>query len=477
MAPVIIHSLGNYDYGVWEMVFAVVGYMGLLDFGLTPAIIRNVARQNAFKDALALRRIYSSSFAFFSFVGMASAAILLVASLRPQIFFSSFAQVELQKYSIFLIIVAIQVFFNFFGLVFDAFLEGLQCYSLRNGVTIITSIIGSLFMYPLLKLGGGLLILAAGNAIGFSLKVIFYWTTLRRKKYGHYRFRFSDVNLETFKELFLFGFKSFLYALSFMAGRASDKLIIGACLGPSIIPFYSIPLNLLTQIRNLIWSAARIFMPLFSELDANNEKEQIKTLLFNASRYGLAIIFPVLIGVCLLGPDFIRYWIGVKYAENGASVLYIMTAAYFLQWLCPFRNRFLTGIGQLDLQVRLGVIGTIINIIISITLVNYFGKEGVALGTLLSGLIIEPWLLWHTCIMAYGTLAEYFLSVISPLILPCLIHFIFLFFIKSFFLPKSLLMVITIACLSIIIYLPLFFLFGLRKSERKIIINIFSTQR
>ena len=28
MAPLIVRALGNYDYGIWEMVFAIVGYMG-----------------------------------------------------------------------------------------------------------------------------------------------------------------------------------------------------------------------------------------------------------------------------------------------------------------------------------------------------------------------------------------------------------------------------------------------------------------
>jgi len=31
MSPVYIKALGNRDYGLWELVMSVIGYMGLLD--------------------------------------------------------------------------------------------------------------------------------------------------------------------------------------------------------------------------------------------------------------------------------------------------------------------------------------------------------------------------------------------------------------------------------------------------------------
>jgi len=29
MAPILIHNLGSYNHGLWEMLGAVIGYMGL----------------------------------------------------------------------------------------------------------------------------------------------------------------------------------------------------------------------------------------------------------------------------------------------------------------------------------------------------------------------------------------------------------------------------------------------------------------
>ena len=471
MAPVIVHSLGNYDYGIWEMVFAVVGYMGMLDMGLAPAIIRSVSRQNALNDTAELHRIYSSAMAFFLPVGLLMAALLLGGALFPQFFFGGDGG-SIQKYSFFLSIVAIQTLASFVGLVFDCFLEGFQRYSLRNNATIIASICGALVIYPLLKNGGGLLVLAAGNTIGFTLKISFYGISLARFKNGGFRFRRSDVSWNTLKELMTFGLKSFVYATSVSVGHLTDKLILGAYINPIAVAFYVIPLNLLSQVRNLIWAAVRVFMPVFSELDARNEKDKARNLLFSASRYSLAVILPMLVGICVLGPAFLHYWIGESYAEQGRLILYIMSAAYLLQWLCPFRNRFLTGIGELNLQARLGVVGVVCNLILSIALVGSLGKEGVALGTLLPEFILQPYLLWFTCKMAGGTVWNYMMTVFLPLLLPVSLFIIGLFWLVSVFPPSSLFQVIFLSGISVLFYLPVFVMFGMMRSERNKLIMV-----
>src|SRR5690606_454991 len=64
MTPIFVRSLGNYDYGIWEILGAIVGYMGLLDLGIKPAISRFAAKYKAEKGSDNLRLLYSSAFLF-----------------------------------------------------------------------------------------------------------------------------------------------------------------------------------------------------------------------------------------------------------------------------------------------------------------------------------------------------------------------------------------------------------------------------
>jgi len=50
MTPIIVLSLGNRDYGLWELMLSIVGYLGILDIGMGPAVMRDVAHAEARSD-------------------------------------------------------------------------------------------------------------------------------------------------------------------------------------------------------------------------------------------------------------------------------------------------------------------------------------------------------------------------------------------------------------------------------------------
>lgn len=472
MAPLIVRALGNYDYGVWEIAFSVIGYMGILDLGLMPAIVRYVARYHALDDHDELHRIFSTALAFFFPVGFIMAVILISLVIwAPDLFIKSSSATVHTKYSFFFLIISVQLFFTFVGGVFDCFLEGLQRYSLRNYSTIIFSLAGAMVMYPLLKNGGGLLTVALGNSLGYSLKYLLYGILLRRTSEGGYRFQKRDVSRSTFRNLFDFGFKSFVYAVSLRISTLTDPLVIGAFIGAATVPLYVIPVNLVGQIRNLVWSTTRNFMPVFSELDALSEKDRARDLLFDSSRFALGIIAPIMTGICVLGPSFLSHWMGEEYAVKGQMVLYLIAAAYMVQWLNPFSNRFFTGVGKHGILARLGMIGSVLNLVLSIIFVQFLGKEGVALGTLIPVVLFEPYLLYKTCRLLETSITTYLKYVLLPLVIPTLSLVIALVVSMTFLPAHNLLDVAMIAAFGMCIYVPVFVLMAISRDERNIAIQ------
>jgi O-antigen/teichoic acid export membrane protein len=466
MAPLIVHALGNYDYGIWEMVFAIIGYMEFLDLGLMPAIVRNVARFRALKNMDEIQRIFSSSMAFFLPVGLLLAAGLIGFSLwAPEVIMKGPASGS-HKYVLFFIIISIQVFFVFVGSVFDCCLEGFMLYNLRNYTTVVFSVVGAAIMYPMLKNGGGLLTLAVVNACGFSLKYLFYGFLLSRDKFGGLRFKTEYVSRQTFKGLFQFGVKSFVWASSLRIAILSDPLVIGSFLGAAIVPFYMIPSNLVGQARNIIWSITRVFLPAFSGLDALDEKDKTRDLYYVASRFMVGIVVPLIGGICMLGPSFISHWMGPEYAEKGKHVLYIIAAAYLVQWMNPFSKRFLTAIDKHEILARAGIISAIINLGLSIVLVQFIGKEGVALGTLIPALLFEPYFLYKTCQELECSIAQYSRRVFLPLLVPALIFVLSLTGAMMLIPADSLAHVALLAILSMVGYTPVFAVLAMKREER-----------
>src|SRR5690554_197791 len=121
MTPVFVHNLGKYDYGLWVMIGAVIGYMGILDLGLRPAISRYAAKHLAEQDEVALQSVYVSAFAFMTIVGV----LLFLFFFLWGIWFSgslSPAGNSSQKYTLFLIIIGAYLFISFPGYVAESYL-------------------------------------------------------------------------------------------------------------------------------------------------------------------------------------------------------------------------------------------------------------------------------------------------------------------------------------------------------------------
>jgi len=300
LAPVIVRALGNYDYGVWEIVGSVVGYMGILEMGMKPAITRYVARYNALSDEENIRKVYSTSLIFMGIIGfIAFSSLIMWITLAPEIIAPK--GLDGMRYVLLLLIIGAQLLITFPGYVIECIHEGFQRYTLQNNIAIVTILIGVSVLYFLLQRGYGLLTLALANAVGNSVKFTIYWILLRLPRYGQFRFRARDISWPTLKTLVKFGSKNFVQSLAGSLSNSSDPLIIGAFLGPAAVPFYIIPAKLIFHVRSLVMVMTQVFMPVFSDLDAQGEKPILHRVLTVASRYVVGISLPIIVGVCVLG--------------------------------------------------------------------------------------------------------------------------------------------------------------------------------
>src|SRR5690606_2839991 len=288
---------GNYDYGLWEMLGAIIGYMGLLDLGIKPAISRFASKYKAEQSDLDLKILYSSAFLFMAVIGLlVTSFFILWGIFFPELLAEN--ATESQRYTLLLLILAVQLLITFPAFVAESFFEGFQKYYLKNNITIFNSVVGSVAIYFLITPENGLILLAGINAVGFSIKYVILIWLLTRPAYGNIKVDFSYFSYSKLKEILSFGFKSFVQGIATRVENATDSLVIGFFLGPALVPIYSIPANLVNYIRTFGWTLTHAFMPLFSHLSALSEREKIRQVYFTASRYVISLIFLIGAGVC-----------------------------------------------------------------------------------------------------------------------------------------------------------------------------------
>src|SRR3954468_8625844 len=107
ITPITVHALGNYDYGIWEIVMAVVGYAGMLDLGLTPTISRFTAKLNAENDKPGLERLLATGTVALGAVGSVILVVFVAwAMLKPE--WVSQSGDHASRYAMFLLLIGLQ---------------------------------------------------------------------------------------------------------------------------------------------------------------------------------------------------------------------------------------------------------------------------------------------------------------------------------------------------------------------------------
>ena len=469
MTPIIVRSLGNYNYGIWDIVMAIIGYMGILDIGIQPAITKYVAQYNALGNKKKLNSIYSSSLPLMASVGvicfLVFCALALIAPDRIEQNVTNGT-----RYVLFFIIIGIQTLITFPGYIFQCFHFGFQRYHICNFVSIVTMLFGNTILFFILQKGGGLLSLVTITASMAYVRSISYWILLRLDKFGGFRFFMQYFSWETLKELANFGFKILIGGV---AGRISfylDSILIGGFLGPTMVTFYAIPRNFVNTIFNVVPAITQSFMPFFSELDSLNQRTMAEQVYLVASRYVLGLAFLLAIELYFVGIPFLRIWIGPEYAERGRLVLYFLLFAK-LYTVSPFQARYLTAIGRHIIYVKFGWYMTIANIGLSVIFLRFWGIAGVALGALTSFVIFYPFIFRAACKYLGVSIGAYLKKVLVPQLFPSIILIVSLWILSSAFLLNSYYTILLIGGLSSLLYVIAFFLFAVSQDERKVVIT------
>jgi len=417
LTPCIVHALGNHDYGIYEIVFSVIGYMGMLELGIQPAVTKFVAGYAAKGDETSLRKIFCSALTFSCVIGLLISVALMIWAFSGAK--GIVAEGELtSRYVTFLIIVACQVLVSLPGNVLESVHHGHQRYWLTSMLTTINVLIGTVIVYLLLNHGYGLLTLTLANAIGGTIKYVNYAILLSLKKFGGYVFSPRYVSKDTIRELLNFGLKSFVLGIATRIRNSTDAIVLGSVIGPSVVVFYVIPSNLVNYLRNMISALSLGLMPLFSDIHSTNDVNTVWHYYNTISKYVVAIACCGLLGILFLGPNFIELWMGAEYARQGKTVLYIMTAVFGMQLPNLIQGRMLTGLGKHGWIAKVKMVEAIFNLGISIILAKYMGKEGVAVGTLIPAFIVEPLSVVMVCRLLNGSILDYCAKVLVPLILP-----------------------------------------------------------
>jgi O-antigen/teichoic acid export membrane protein len=377
MSPFLVRHLGDAVYGVWVLLGSLAGYLGLLDFGLIPSMVKYVAEYRARNDQRALNRLMTAGLVAYSIMGLVSLALSLAIAFTFNDIFHS--PVDDRTAAAIVFIAGLNLAVAFPSSVFVGLIRGYQRYDIDARVTSLLIVMRNLLIVPLILRGHGILTVALITFL-FDMSRLLYLVRKAWQLNPEIRFARAYFDRAELRRLFSFSFFVFIIIVSKHLIFYTDSIIIGLFLSTSAVTAYFIASRLVTYLLALVSEMVGVLAPRASELSADDDQRGIRELLTVSTKYMLLTALPAATVFFVMGENFITLWMGPSFA-NSAQVLTILTIAILSHLMLMPSETILLGMGKHRVVARLMIVQAVANLGLSLALVRPMGIRGVALGT------------------------------------------------------------------------------------------------
>lgn len=384
VTPIVVHALGKEEYGLWVFIGSLTVFLGLLDFGIGPAVVRFAAFERGRRGDVG--GLASAALALYAVLALVSAAVsVALAWLVPGLIGVGDDLVWPARVATLLVAGGILLRFPF-GLA-QSLLGARQRFDVINlgnvaSLVLYTGLVALLFGGD----EGGIVLLAALTLAAAAVRFLVPVPWVRREFPG-LRVSRRLVTRERMRKLLAFSWYGFLIQIAAKIVSSTDVIVIGVVLGPEAAALYGIPARLFGIAFSAGTAGTNVLFPAFSELEGQADHARQAELLVAGLRVGMAMMAVVALPLVLVPDLIIRGWVGPGF-EDSTPVLVLLGLALVVHQPANVLSQYLIARArQRELSfVSLSVVS--VNLALSVALAFAVGIWGVALATLVT-LIVE----------------------------------------------------------------------------------------
>jgi O-antigen/teichoic acid export membrane protein len=375
LTPIMIHYLGTDAFGVVVMIQILTGYMTILNFGFSEAIIKQVA-ENAVPNPDRAMRTFWVGLALFSAAGMLGALALF--GLAPWLTYDLLnIPEELHDGTVTALRIGAVVFFaQMIAEFFRGAAIGWNRFAIPNVSRIVRIAISAVLIVIALAAGGGLaevmFATLAGLAIGLLLNIAWMQREVAMYRVGH---GYAGV----FRELFHFSKHILSSRLANMLASKLSQLMLGTLSSIANVALYEVPVRVAVAGSAMLNRVMQVFYPGFSAMDKQRDLGRICDIYFSVTSIQLFLTAPVLVAVLLEGPSLIALWINEEFAEGSRGIISIIAITYFISSLTNLPTFAAMSFNYPNLVSRYSLVRMSIVLLTVYPLVEYCGVVGAAL--------------------------------------------------------------------------------------------------
>jgi len=464
--PFMLSKLGKAEYGLFSLVNSIVAYIYLLDMGFGNAVIRYNSKYMVEKNEEGRKKINGMFLSLYLVLGLISLFIGTIIYFNlDKIMGKSLSLDEIIKTKQMFMVAIFNIALSFPLSIFNSIITAHEKFVYIKLINLIRTILNPAIMITVLLFGSRAFGMIIGSTV-FNLmlglmNVIYCFKVLKLK------IKFGGFDKILFKEIFKYSFFVFLSAIAYQIYWNTDQLILAIFVGSAPIAIYAVSSQFNTYFISLSNVLSSMFLPKLTKMVTVEEnRNELMKLLTKVGRIQYYICSYIFVGFILVGKQFITRWVGDSYSYCYVIAIILM----FPQIFSIIQSLFATMLEAMNkhkIKAYIYLTIAIINVLISIVLVQKYQGLGCAIGTAI-GMVINA--IANNVYYKYVIKLDikYFWLQILKLVVPSFITFGLGFIVIKVLSPSTYISIVIFGVIFTILYFLVFWILGFNKYEKDI---------
>ncbi len=385
--PYLIKNIHVEAFGILTLVWSLIGYFSIFDFGIGRALTHQVSNSISQKTELELPSVIKTGLIFMLVTGFLGGFILAVLSSKLGSDWLNVSKV-LEKDTIRCLLIAS------FGIPIATLTSGLkgilEGYEDFKSASLLRLTLGiANFVFPALSvflLNNSLEYMVLSLVFARLIVMIGHLVVINKKMPIYSLMVASIADKEKLKKLLSFGAWMTLSNIISPLMVNADRFLISYILGASMVAYYTIPFDFVIRLLIIPASLTSVLFPRFSNLINRDVKEAL-TIYKKSFNIILQIMFVVSILIISFSYLGLKIWINEDVASKSYLLAIILMIGVFFNSLAQVPFSLIQADGKVKITSLLHVVEFFIYTGLLILFANYFGLIGAAIAFLIRTLI------------------------------------------------------------------------------------------
>lgn len=350
--PPLLHGLGTERFGLLTILWLLIGYFSLFDFGLGRALTQLVSKNIGLRQEQKIPSLVWSAMALMASMGIIGSATIVATFptlVRTYLKIPEHLQGEAIS-ATYALAIAIPFVVTTTGI--SGILAAKQRFKTINMLRIPLGIYTFVAPLLLLQVSANISHIAWLLTIGRMLFLALHILACIRAIPG---LKKPQFDFQAVKPLFRLGTWMTVSNVIGPLMVSLDRLIIGATLSMAAVTYYATPYEMVTKLWIIPSAIVGAIFPAFASLYAT-DKHRAAEVCDQGIRHIILLMFPAILGIIVFADQGLSIWLGPEFAAHSTTVLQWLAVGVFLNSLCQVPFSLIQGAARPDITAKLHLI-------------------------------------------------------------------------------------------------------------------------